>query len=142
MQVAIDFSRSAYGYAFLVGGMSSVLAYLHMQTVQRGYFDVITGASVEANNQAVASITGIPTSDILMAYWQNSTYRCAHHCQQQPCALAQPPRPHLQPGDLTRHRVHAADRGMRAGRATSWRCATRSGAWCWPSVGHSRSATC
>ena len=75
MQVAIDFSRAAYGYAFLTGGMSSVLAYLHMQTVQRSYFDIISGASNKANNQAVSLITGVAETDILMARWTNSAYR-------------------------------------------------------------------
>lgn len=77
MQCAVDYSRASYGYAFLAGGLSSVFAYVHMQTVQRSYYDMISGSSVDANNQAAAMLARIPVRDILLSEWRNSTYRCA-----------------------------------------------------------------
>jgi hypothetical protein len=81
LQCAVDYSRAAYGYAFLAGGLSSVFAYIHMQTVQRSYYDMISGSSVDANNQAAATVAGIPVHDILHAEWRNSTYRYACRCR-------------------------------------------------------------
>lgn len=77
MQAAVDFSRGAYGYAFLCGGMSSIARYLHMQTVQRSTFDIISGVSAEANTQSLCAAAGIPMRDVLLAEWNNTTYRCA-----------------------------------------------------------------
>ena len=88
MQAAVDFSRAAYGYAFLCGGMSSIPRYLHMQTVQRSTFDIIGGVSAEANTQALCAVTGIPIRDVLLAEWNNTTYRCALHA----CMHAAPDR--------------------------------------------------
>lgn len=76
MQAAVDFSRAAYGYAYLCGGISSIARYLHMQTVQRSTFDIISGASSEANTQALCASAGIPMRDVLLAEWNNTTYRC------------------------------------------------------------------
>lgn len=76
MQAAVDFARAAYGYAFLCGGMSSIARYLHMQTVQRSTFDIISGVSAEANTQAMCAVAGIPIRDVLLAEWNNTTYRC------------------------------------------------------------------
>eukprot|EP00892_Ulva_mutabilis_P008900 jgi/Ulvmu1/6382/UM003_0010.1 len=78
MQAAVDFARAAYGYAFLCGGMSSIARYLHMQTVQRSTFDIISGVSAEANTQAMCAVAGIPIRDVLLAEWNNTTYRPCH----------------------------------------------------------------
>jgi hypothetical protein len=40
-------------------------------------FDAAGGASVEANNDAVAMMTGVGPQDILYAQWRSSTY---HPC--------------------------------------------------------------
>ena len=79
LAAAVDFSRAAYGYALLSGGLSSIYRYLHMQTLQRSVFDVIGGASVESNTQAAAVLAGIEVEDMLLAQWSNTAYRCALH---------------------------------------------------------------
>jgi hypothetical protein len=75
LQAAVDFSRAAYGYAFLHGGLSSVYRYVHMQTVQRSTFDVIGGVSPEANNLSACALAGVQVTDICMAEWESMTYR-------------------------------------------------------------------
>lgn len=37
------------------------------------------GVSQEANNEAVAALTGIDPSDILLAHWRNSSFRPCHY---------------------------------------------------------------
>ena len=84
-------ARAAYGYAMATGHVSSVAAYIKLQCVcrriqrllsismhrtwQKLSFDVAGGASIEANNQAVAAMTGIPAEHVLFASWRSGTYR-------------------------------------------------------------------
>ena len=77
LRAAVDFSRAAYGYAFLQGGMGSIYRYVHMQTVQRSTFDVIAGVSGEANNLAACALAGIGLHDVRFAAWEATTYRRA-----------------------------------------------------------------
>jgi hypothetical protein len=117
MRAAVDFARAAYGYAFLCGGMSSIARYLHMQTVQRSTFDIIGGVSSEANTLAFCAVAGVPIEDVVLAEWQNTTYRCALRCR---CRGA-----HAHACSHRATHTHEC-----AGRATSSQWITRGSAWC------------
>ncbi|PSC76092.1 Sn1-specific diacylglycerol lipase beta [Micractinium conductrix] len=72
-------ARAAYGFPAAAGMMGSVGDYIRLQTIQPLTFDAVGGVSVEANNESVAALAGIPPEDILMAEWRNSPYRPCHY---------------------------------------------------------------
>jgi hypothetical protein len=47
-----------------------------MQTLQRSTFDVISGVSAEENTLAFCAVADVPITDVVLAEWQNTTYRC------------------------------------------------------------------
>lgn len=47
--------------------------------VQQVSFNAAGGASGQANNEAVAAMTGIPAQDLYMAEWHNSIMRPCHY---------------------------------------------------------------
>ena len=47
--------------------------------LQQFTFNAVGGASGEANNQAVATLAGIPPEDIKLAEWHNSVMRPCHY---------------------------------------------------------------
>lgn len=72
-------SNAAYGFAMAAGHITSVASYIRLQTVQPLSFNAVAGASVEANNEAVAALAGVHPSDILLAHWRNSPFRPCHY---------------------------------------------------------------
>lgn len=42
-------------------------------------FNAAGGASGQANNEAVAALTGVPLEDLIMAEWHNSIMRPCHY---------------------------------------------------------------
>ena len=72
-------SRAAYGFAMAAGHITSVASYIKLQTVQPLSFNAVAGASIEANNEAVAALAGVNPSDILLSHWRNSSFRPCHY---------------------------------------------------------------
>jgi hypothetical protein len=72
-------SRAAYGFAMAAGHITSVTSYIKLQTVQPFTFNAVTGASIEANNEAVAALAGISPEDILLSHWRNYPFRPCHY---------------------------------------------------------------
>ncbi|KAG7675249.1 hypothetical protein Ndes2437A_g00453 [Nannochloris sp. 'desiccata'] len=72
-------SRAAYGFAMAAGHITSVTSYIKLQTVQPLTFNAVAGASVEANNEAVAALAGIAPEDILLSHWRNYPFRPCHY---------------------------------------------------------------
>lgn len=79
LEVAINYSRAAYGYAMAAGHLSSIPKLLAMFGGAAAHFNPVTGASVEANNEAIYLFTGIPVEDIVMAEWRSSVFRPCHY---------------------------------------------------------------
>jgi hypothetical protein len=77
--IAATHSRAAYGFAMQAGHISSITSYIRLQTLQPLTFDAVAGVSIEANNEAVAALTGIPIDNILMSHWRSSPYRPCHY---------------------------------------------------------------
>lgn len=77
--IAATHSRAAYGFAMQAGHISSITSYIKLQTLQPLTFDAVAGVSIEANNEAVAALTGIPINNILMSHWRSSPYRPCHY---------------------------------------------------------------
>ena len=63
------------------GVLSCVMSYPRRETSMRAGcgFDVAGGASAEANNQAVAALTGVEPHDLLFAEWRSSVMRPCHY---------------------------------------------------------------
>ena len=74
---ATDYSRAAYGYVMAAGHMKSIPDLIKMISGS-AFFNPVSGASAEANNEAIESITGIPTLDLLKCEWRNSSFRPCH----------------------------------------------------------------
>jgi hypothetical protein len=72
-------SRAAYGFAMAAGHITSVTSYIKLQTVQPLTFNAVAGASIEANNEAVAALAGIAPEDILLSHWRNFPFRPCHY---------------------------------------------------------------
>jgi hypothetical protein len=72
-------SRAAYGFAMAAGHITSVTSYIKLQTVQPLTFNAVAGASIEANNEAVAALAGIAPEDILYSMWKNFPFRPCHY---------------------------------------------------------------
>ncbi|KAK9788836.1 hypothetical protein WJX73_008421 [Symbiochloris irregularis] len=72
-------SRAAYGYAMAAGHLSSLVNFALLQTVHQVSFNAAGGASGQANNEAVAALTGVPIGSLLMAEWHNSIGRPCHY---------------------------------------------------------------
>jgi hypothetical protein len=54
----------------------SITCMVVMQTLQRSTFDVISGVSAEENTLAFCAVADVPITDVVLAEWQNTTYRC------------------------------------------------------------------
>ncbi|GAX82802.1 hypothetical protein CEUSTIGMA_g10228.t1 [Chlamydomonas eustigma] len=74
---ATNYARAAYGYVLAAGHMSSISSLFKMVS-SSAFFDPVTGASVEANNEAIEALTGIPKEDIFKAEWRNTVFRPCH----------------------------------------------------------------
>jgi len=72
-------SRAAYGFAMAAGHITSVTSYIKLHTVQPLTFNAVAGASIEANNEAVAALAGIAPQDILLSHWRNYPFRPCHY---------------------------------------------------------------
>ncbi|CAD7695956.1 unnamed protein product [Ostreobium quekettii] len=72
-------ANAAYGYCAMAGHLQSVEKMVMMRTVHNTYFDPVSGASAEANNQAVAALVGVREEDILHAEWENTEFRPCHY---------------------------------------------------------------
>ena len=95
-------SRASYGFAMAAGHVSSVEAYIKLQTLQSLTFNAASGASVAANNEAVAALAGIAPDDILYSQWKNDVYRPTHYVaidRAHQCVVVSI-RGSLEPGDL------------------------------------------
>eukprot|EP00798_Chlamydomonas_sp_ICE-L_P006435 gene6435-3064_t len=75
--VATNYSRAAYGFVMAAGHMGSLSKMVRM-VGSSAFFDPVTGASVDSNNEAIESLTGIPKADILFAEWRNTAFRPCH----------------------------------------------------------------
>ncbi|GFR52636.1 hypothetical protein Agub_g15227, partial [Astrephomene gubernaculifera] len=75
---ATNYARAAYGYAMAAGHLTSLTKLLTMFG-SSAHFNPITGASAEANLEAIHLFTGIPVEDVVMAEWRSSVFRPCHY---------------------------------------------------------------
>lgn len=74
---AATHSRAAYGFAMADGHVSSVSSYIKLQTVQPLRFDVVGGASQQANEEAIRKLTGV--EEILQSNFRNGPFRPCYY---------------------------------------------------------------